>query len=150
MNCLQRSASSIPAGYSALLAVDHIGDDIASIPRSQVWLAEVCNANPECGFFNTNGKLSFAVSRSSEFPLLATQARGRCLYKKNADRLQWTYQRHKDFRYSCMYFSILSVTRATGPLNTTGFLNLSAPSDNRCLDLNCCKALCDVLYTGIL
>ena len=142
----------MPAGYSALLSVDHSGDDIASLPRSQVWLAQVCNRNPECGFFNTNGVFSFAVSPSSEYPLnfygIHTAVMGRCLYKKNPDQLQWTYQAHKDFRYSCIYFSVLSLTSVTGVIDTAGFLNQSVPSENGCLDQSCCKALCDEMLTA--
>ena len=143
----QSCAASVPVGYSARFAADHVGNDLTSIPRSQVWLAQNCNRNPECGSFSSDAQLRFAVSRSSTFEM--AKSIGACVYEKSPDRVQWVYQSFKDFEYSCIYFSILSVTQRTGPLSTDGFLNQStAPFDNNCQDLDCCRSLCDSMLTS--
>ena len=151
----------MPPGYSARFGVDHAGDDLTFIPRSQVALAEACFSNPECGSFSTLGQLQFAVPDEISVQIAAPN---HCLYLKK--KLKWSYRVFKNFQYSCVVagslatyaafedvskpsgsaansiFSVLTVTNVTGPIipNSTPS---SVPFQSYCAELSCCKSLCD-------
>ena len=110
-------------------------------------LAEACNENPECGFFNSLGQLKFFTDDGviTEGAQVGIDV---CLYVKDKSLVKRAFREYKDFQYSCVSFSILSLTRIDGPVNTTGFDSISiGPTTNGCLTADCCKSYCEVKLT---